>query len=28
MAPLVDHYVIQANIKKREQRLALKTATA
>ena len=26
MAPLVDHYVIQANIKKREQRLALKTA--
>jgi Na+-transporting NADH:ubiquinone oxidoreductase subunit B len=28
MAPLVDHYVIRANIKKREQRLALKTATA
>ncbi|MCG8372288.1 MAG: NADH:ubiquinone reductase (Na(+)-transporting) subunit B [Balneolales bacterium] len=28
MAPLIDHYVIQANIKKRQQRLALKTAGA
>ena len=26
MAPLVDHYVIEANIKKRKKRLALKTA--
>ncbi len=28
MAPLIDHYVIQANIKKRQKRLALKTAGA
>ncbi len=26
MAPLIDHYVIEANIKKRKKRLALKTA--
>jgi Na+-transporting NADH:ubiquinone oxidoreductase subunit B len=28
MAPLIDHYVVQANIKKREARLALKTVSA
>lgn len=28
MAPLVDHYVVQANIKRRQKRLALKTAEA
>lgn len=28
MAPLIDHYVIQANIKKRKKRAALKTAGA
>lgn len=28
MAPLIDHYVIEANIKKRQKRLALKTAGA
>ncbi len=28
MAPLIDHYVVQANIKKRQKRLALKTAGA
>jgi Na+-transporting NADH:ubiquinone oxidoreductase subunit B len=28
MAPLIDHYVIQANVKKRQQRLALKTTGA
>ena len=28
MAPLIDHYVVEANIKKRQKRLALKTAGA
>lgn len=28
MAPLIDHYVVQGNIKKRQKRLALKTASA
>lgn len=28
MAPLIDHYVVQANVKKRQKRLALKTAGA
>lgn len=28
MAPLIDHYVVQGNIKKRQKRLALKTAGA
>ncbi len=28
MAPLIDHYVVEANIKKRQKRLALKTASA
>ena len=28
MAPTIDHYVVQANIKKRQKRLALKTAGA
>lgn len=28
MAPLIDHYVVEANVKKRQKRLALKTVTA
>ncbi|MEQ9264081.1 MAG: NADH:ubiquinone reductase (Na(+)-transporting) subunit B [Balneolaceae bacterium] len=28
MAPLIDHYVVQANVKRRQKRLALKTAEA
>jgi len=28
MAPMIDHYVIAANVKRREKRLKLKTATA
>jgi Na+-transporting NADH:ubiquinone oxidoreductase subunit B len=28
MAPLIDHYVVEANIKRRQKRLALKTVTA
>lgn len=28
MAPLIDHYVVEANIKKRQKRLAVKTAGA
>ncbi|MEQ9309268.1 MAG: NADH:ubiquinone reductase (Na(+)-transporting) subunit B [Balneolaceae bacterium] len=28
MAPLIDHYIVEANIKKRQKRLALKTAGA
>lgn len=27
MAPLIDHYVVEANVKRRQKRLALKTAT-
>jgi Na+-transporting NADH:ubiquinone oxidoreductase subunit B len=28
MAPLIDHYVVEANVKRRKKRLALKTASA